>query len=168
MANLTPTAALADVPQLEIGTYALAGPGGPMNAQAQALLNRIQYVIETLLIQKANLESANVFTKAQARSMLDLGNVSGTVSIDWTESNSIRMVLTGDVTIPNPTGLTHCQNNGLWLIQGGAGGHTVTWGSKFLNAPTSIATAVGSITYVPTEYNPADDVTICGLIKGGA
>jgi hypothetical protein len=42
MTNLTAVAAWDDVPQLETTTPALGGPGGPMNLQAQALLNRTQ------------------------------------------------------------------------------------------------------------------------------
>lgn len=42
MADLNPTPEWTPVPQLEISTPARAGPGGPMNAQAQALLNRIE------------------------------------------------------------------------------------------------------------------------------
>lgn len=44
MANLTPTPSWDDVFQLELFTQVLAGPGGPANAQAQALLNRFQYL----------------------------------------------------------------------------------------------------------------------------
>jgi hypothetical protein len=44
MANLTPTASFDSVIQLEINTVALAGEGGIMNAQAQALLNRTAYL----------------------------------------------------------------------------------------------------------------------------
>lgn len=44
MANLTPTASFDDVVQLETNTVALAGEGGIMNAQAQALLNRTAYL----------------------------------------------------------------------------------------------------------------------------
>lgn len=40
MTNLVAQAAQSDVPQLETSTLALGGPGGIMNAQAQALLNR--------------------------------------------------------------------------------------------------------------------------------
>ena len=42
MANLTPTPGWDDVVQLETTTPALAGPGGIMNSQAQALLNRTE------------------------------------------------------------------------------------------------------------------------------
>lgn len=43
MTNLTPSPALSEVIQLETTTLALAGPGNPMNQQAQALLNRDAY-----------------------------------------------------------------------------------------------------------------------------
>lgn len=48
MTDLTPNPELTPVPQLEIGTIALGGTGNPMNSQAQALLNRIEYVREQL------------------------------------------------------------------------------------------------------------------------
>lgn len=44
MADLTETAGWDSVPQLETTTPALGGPGGPMNEQAQALLNRTAYL----------------------------------------------------------------------------------------------------------------------------
>lgn len=42
MTDLTPVAGFDAVPQLERDTLALAGAGGPMNSQAQALLNRTE------------------------------------------------------------------------------------------------------------------------------
>jgi hypothetical protein len=42
MANLNPTPGWDAVPQLEETTLAKGGPGGPMNTQAQALLNRTE------------------------------------------------------------------------------------------------------------------------------
>lgn len=44
MADLTPTPRWDNVTQLETFTRALAGVGGPMNAQAQALLNRTAFL----------------------------------------------------------------------------------------------------------------------------
>lgn len=46
---LSPSAELTDVPQIEEDTPAQGGPGGPDNAQAQALLNRIEYLLTVLL-----------------------------------------------------------------------------------------------------------------------
>lgn len=42
MANLTPAAGYDNVPELDTTTPVLAGPGGPSNSQAQALLNRTE------------------------------------------------------------------------------------------------------------------------------
>lgn len=46
MTDLTPVPELSPVPQLEVNTIALAGTGNPMNQQAQALLNRNQYLVD--------------------------------------------------------------------------------------------------------------------------
>lgn len=45
MTNLTPNAGWDDVPQLETTTKAMGGPSGPMNLQAQALLNRTERLL---------------------------------------------------------------------------------------------------------------------------
>jgi hypothetical protein len=47
MTNLTATPGWDDVPELERVTIALGGPGAPMNAQAQALLNRTESLKST-------------------------------------------------------------------------------------------------------------------------
>lgn len=44
MANLTPNPSMDAVPQNETSTIVQGGPGGPMNLQAQALLNRTAYL----------------------------------------------------------------------------------------------------------------------------
>ena len=41
MTNLTAVPGFTPVPELETSTLALGGPGGPMNSQAQALLNQV-------------------------------------------------------------------------------------------------------------------------------
>jgi hypothetical protein len=44
MTDLTPVSSFDPVPELETNTVALAGPGGPMNSQGQALLNRTKFL----------------------------------------------------------------------------------------------------------------------------
>lgn len=44
MTNLTPVSSFDNVRQLETTDLGLAGPGGPLNEQAQALLNRTKYL----------------------------------------------------------------------------------------------------------------------------
>lgn len=65
MANLTPTPSFDPVVQLETTTVALGGAGAPMNLQAQALLNRTQY----LFVQLSNL--ATVATTGDYNSLIN-------------------------------------------------------------------------------------------------
>ncbi len=65
MTNLNPAATFDDVQQLETTTVALGGPGAPMNVQAQALLNRTQY----LYVQLNNL--AAVATTGDYNSLIN-------------------------------------------------------------------------------------------------
>jgi hypothetical protein len=44
MANLNPTPGWDDVPQIETTTVLKGGPGGALNAQAQALMNRLEWM----------------------------------------------------------------------------------------------------------------------------
>lgn len=48
MTDLTPVSSFDNVTQLETNTLGLGGTGGPMNAQAQALLNRTQYLFDAI------------------------------------------------------------------------------------------------------------------------
>jgi hypothetical protein len=65
MANLTPISSNDAVPQLEITTQALAGPGQVMNSQAQAVLNRLTFettraeAAEAVL--QANINATNIY-----------------------------------------------------------------------------------------------------------
>lgn len=63
MTNLVPTPGMDPVFQLEISTVALGGPGGVMNAQAQALLNRTEY-LNNALGDKASIADLSSTTDA--------------------------------------------------------------------------------------------------------
>lgn len=58
MTDLTPIPSLTPVPQLEVNTLALGGTGNPVNQQAQALLNRIEFARGELSSALLNLSSA--------------------------------------------------------------------------------------------------------------
>jgi hypothetical protein len=65
MTNLTPSSVLSNVPEIETNTALLGGPGGPLNAQAQALLNRTQWLGDNMAISSnysstASGEGANL------------------------------------------------------------------------------------------------------------
>lgn len=59
MANLNPTPGWDNIPQLEVVTPALAGAAGPMNTQAQALLNRSEQLKIDLDTLTNNLDQVN-------------------------------------------------------------------------------------------------------------
>lgn len=59
MTNLTATPGWDDVPQIETTTPVLGGPGGPANAQAQALLNRLHAIRGTGSGQGTSLVGSN-------------------------------------------------------------------------------------------------------------
>lgn len=49
MTNLTPNPGWSAVPEIETNTALLGGPGGPLNTQAQALLNRTEAIAQGVL-----------------------------------------------------------------------------------------------------------------------
>lgn len=56
MTDLTPVSTLSPVVQLETNTLALGGTGNPMNAQAQALLNRTAFLNDALIAQGTQID----------------------------------------------------------------------------------------------------------------
>jgi hypothetical protein len=82
MANLVAVNELTEVPQLETTTQALGGPGGPMNAQAQALLNRLKNHVD-------NTNNPHAVTKAQ----VGLGNCDNTSDADKPISTATQAAL---------------------------------------------------------------------------
>lgn len=73
MTNLTPTAGWDSIPQLETTTLAQGGPGGIMNAQAQALLNRTEQLNNTKATA-SSVSAGDAATLASAKSYADSGD----------------------------------------------------------------------------------------------
>ena len=86
MANLTATSSFDSVLQLETTHQAIGGAGGTMNLQAQALLNRTQYLLDqvntktTLTEVKTNLNVTGSAPMYVARAWVNFNGV-GTVAI---------------------------------------------------------------------------------------
>lgn len=70
MANLTPTPSWDDVTQLELTTPATGGQGGFMNRQAQALLNRSEFLLSGI----NTLKSGKISVVASIADMLNINN----------------------------------------------------------------------------------------------
>lgn len=96
MAILTPNNTFDDVPQLDLTTVAAAGPGGPMNAQAQALTNRTKWL-------KGEVEKMVTF--APSKSVFEFGGVqiagvgnhsTGSLLCDWQASSGTLSLISAN------------------------------------------------------------------------
>jgi len=74
MSNLTPstTPGWDPVPELETSTLALGGPGGPMNSQAQALLDRTESIAQGTIPPGATITGAEVASVSQGGGLVSL------------------------------------------------------------------------------------------------
>lgn len=129
--------------------------------------------ITALLATKASLDVSNTYSASQSSAMVDLGTVTGAVTIDASAGNTQRMVLGGSVQIVTPTNPLSGQNLGLHLIQDGTGSHLITsWPSNFLwnlgTVPT-LSTTANARDFVAATYDDISDAWICALtVKGAA
>lgn len=120
----------------------------------------------------AQLGVANVFTKSQSSALVNLGTVTGTVTIDASAGNTQRLVLGGNITLANPNNAMSGQNLGIHIIQDGTGSRTITWGAAFKwaggTAPTLTTTANGR-DFLACTYDNVSSVWVCSLgVKGAA
>lgn len=84
MTNLIPTPVLSSVVQLETSDRNLAGPGGPLNLQAQALLNRTEFLRLTDSSLQNQIDSLSSVSAVELRN--DLASSVGSTNI----GNGIR------------------------------------------------------------------------------
>lgn len=93
MTDLNPIPVLSAVPQLEVNTLALGGTGNPMNLQAQALLNRTEYLKDQLVAIADELAEIQPFID----SIQDVDLVSAASSAE-----SVFDLLTAEKVVGNP------------------------------------------------------------------
>lgn len=86
--------------------------------------------------------AADIYSKAIGKSItpeklwdaavpVDLGNVTGTVTLNFNNGLNFKMTLTGNITIANPDNLKLGQAFGLYFVQDGTGGRTVSFGTQW-------------------------------------
>lgn len=109
MADLTPTPAWTPVPQLEASTLALGGAGGPMNAQAQALLNRLE-----MLKRQAEVFTRRLYHYNEQAQTSNFPNGEGGAPLNFSYG-----VFSGYPYLEAPSILTYSDSDGITLLQGG-------------------------------------------------
>lgn len=92
--NLVAVPGLDSIPQLELLTPALGGPGGEMNAQAQALLNRLEYTRALANGIIARIKSVINYSGATV-------GTSGSINADGTSYSLTYPLSPADFTTPN-------------------------------------------------------------------
>lgn len=143
----------ADVPRISTTNTLLDGPGGPMNAQAQALVNRTEYLsgsIDAMKLAAARAFGKNVFDFMTDAQILDV--VSNTKSLD--------------VSDPVQAWVDYCEDNGR-TGYAPSGGYKIT--RTILKAQSFTVPFLfgdGSSRTMFYHTNPAN--TACFKFKGGS
>lgn len=136
MANLTPIPSLDNIPQLETTTVALGGSGQPMNTQAQALLNRMEYYKMTSNDSSYNTQVGTAYTLSLTDSgiTVKLNNISPITltvptfaTVPFRTGTNIDVVQdnTGTVTVVPSPGVTIRSLRGYTILAGQYAGVTL-------------------------------------------
>ncbi|MBC7618007.1 MAG: hypothetical protein H7293_03270 [Candidatus Saccharibacteria bacterium] len=149
------------------GTQGTAGPAGATGPAGPAGATGAAGPAGATGASGTSLNTINRFTKNQSVAPVAL-TYAALLSIDATLSNIFRLVLTGNITIQNPTNMTDGMVIGLVLLQDGAGSHTANFGSayKFAGGTVPIlSTSIGAIDYL-TFLNTTDGLLLINFSKG--
>lgn len=97
----------------------------------------------------AGLAVTQTYTLAQRGAISGLGNISGTVTLDFDGSNNYSMTLPsgGSVTLANPTNLTGGQSGAIVVTQNASSAATLSYGSywKFSGGTPTMSTGLSSV-----------------------
>lgn len=129
MTNLTAISSADPIPELETTTMALGGSGGPMNTQAQALLNNLQYLKDNQNTSTYNVISATSYSPVLTDSGITIVSTSGTAVTINIETNAttpfpigtnidIIQAGAGKITIAPRAGVTVNSLNGFLIVSG--------------------------------------------------
>jgi hypothetical protein len=189
MANLTPTPVMSDVVQHETTTLVLGGPAGPMNQQAQALLNRTEYLDAekepniakstgyltwdgTDWVWKnetyAQPSQNNTYTAAQRGAFVALTSTSASIAVNLNLSNNFNHTLTEDTTLAAPTNAVAGQSGVIHFTQHASSAKTLAYNAfwKFAGGTVPTLTATnGAIDVLSYVVNPAGTSAVCVLAK---
>ena len=94
-----------------------------------------------------------------------------TINIDASLGNNFRVVLAGNRTLANPTGLIDGQVFNVRIKQDGTGSRTLAYGTKYKfpggTAPV-LSTAGNALDFMSCQYDATDDTLICVTNKAFA
>ena len=121
----------------------------------------------------ASLASANNWALSQTSTEMAVSYGTGTVTLDGlTHSNHINIgVLTGALTLANPTGFTNAVTLNVWITQDATGSRALTLGTAIKTAGgagLTLSTAPNAVDVVSLIYNPAKAIWFAAIAKAVA
>lgn len=118
----------------------------------------------------ASLLSPNIYTGLQSSAFVTLTD-GANIAVNAALGNNFRLVIGGNRTLSNPTGLADGAVLNIRIKQDGTGGRTLAYGSKYKwpsgSAP-ALSTASGAVDLLVAQYSSTDDTLTCVLQKGFA
>lgn len=133
--------------------------GNQINLTADTTANDFVHITSPLCRLYGNMRIDN---GSLAITPNNLSVVSGTVATNANLSNNIRALLTGNITLANPTNLRDGQIINYYLQQDGTGGRTVTLGSMFSTpSPVVASTAANAIDFMTCYYDQTNNKLFC-------
>ena len=194
MANLTATPGLDDVPQLETSTLALGGAGAIMNAQAQALLNRVEqhrseadnpHGVTKTHVGLGNVDNTsdatklaatiaallaqnNTYTKAQRGAYVVLTSSAASIAVDLALSNNFAHDLTENTTLAAPTNVVPGQSGIIRFKNHASAPKTLAFNAfwKFAGGTVPALTAAnGAVDALSYVTSPDGAYAICSMLK---
>jgi hypothetical protein len=158
MANLTAIPGMDSVAQLETTTLALGGAGGVMNEQAQALLNRTEYLNEFAARN-------NTYNKAQRGAFDPLTSTSASIAVDLDLSNNFNHTLTENTTLSAPTNAVAGQSGVIHFTQHASAAKTLAFNAFWYFGATTptISATLGAKCVVSYIVEPGATRAICSM-----
>ncbi len=139
-------------------SYSTLTPAGTEWVHAVDLGHTTDYKLNVLTLVKLLWAQIGLWTKNQSVNPVVNNTATGTVTPDASASNNFDYLLTGNLTIANPTNLTAGMVLNFRLKQDATGGRTMSFGTNFKwaggAAPTWVTTA-NAINFVSCYYDSA-------------
>jgi hypothetical protein len=111
------------------------------------------------------------WTKNQNVTPVKNAAATSTVTLDASLSNNYRLLMTGNVTLANPTNLVDGMVLNIMLVQDATGGRTIAFGNKFKwpsgTVPSWVTTS-NAINFISAYYDSTLDLLIASAGVGYA
>lgn len=113
-----------------------------------------------------NTTQTNTWNKPQIGAITTYNNASGSTTIDLAASNNFKLVLSGNVTLQNPSNITEGQSGLITIVQPAGTYYTMSYGSfwKFPSGSVKTLTTTSGAIDALAYYVASSSFAICNLL----